>query len=211
MYIREYMKSPVITVAPNTLLDEALRLMHEKKVRRLPVVEGGKLIGLVTRRGLMEATPESPLPLSIWGAHYQLSRMKVRDIMITDLVTVTPDNTVEEATTIAERKKIGTLPVIDKTGNLVGILTVTDLHHLLTQVMGFGQSGVRLHIHDLGKTLHRQILRTMSDFPVDILSAFSVPLASGQEDFIVHLDTEEAEPIAEELKKLDLNVEIRKH
>ena len=211
MYIREYMKSPVITVAPNTLLDEALRVMHEKKVRRLPVVEGGKLIGLVTRRGLMEATPESPLPLSIWGAHYQLSKMKVRDIMITDLVTVTPDNTVEEATTIAERKKIGTLPVTDKEGNLVGILTVTDLHHLLTQVMGFGQSGARLHIHDLGKTLHRQILRIMSDFPIDILSAFSVPLADGQEDFIVHLDTEEAEPIAEELKKLGLRVEIRKH
>jgi len=211
VYIREYMKSPVITVAPNTLLDEALRVMHEKKVRRLPVVEGGKLIGLVTRRGLMEATPESPLPLSIWGAHYQLSKMKVRDIMITDLVTVTPDNTVEEATTIAERKKIGTLPVTDKEGNLVGILTVTDLHHLLTQVMGFGQSGARLHIHDLGKTLHRQILRIMSDFPIDILSAFSVPLADGQEDFIVHLDTEEAEPIAEELKKLGLRVEIRKH
>jgi acetoin utilization protein AcuB len=215
MYVREYMKTPVITVTPDTLLDDALRTMNQHHIRRLPVVVNGKLVGLVTRHGLQEATPPLPTPLSMWAAHYQLSRMKVRDIMITDVITVTPDSTVEEAAALLEQQKIGTLPVVDKDGNVVGILTGSDLLRLLTQVMGFGQKGVRLHILNLGSNKEirqRQIMAILSRHEVDVLSAFSVPLADvQQEDFIVHLDTEEAVEIVEELKKLGLKVEVREH
>lgn len=213
MYIREYMKTPVITVTPDTLLDDALKIMHEHHIRRLPVVDNGKLVGLVTRQGLREATPLSPMPLSIWGTHYQLSRMKIRDVMITDVITVTPDTTVEEAAVLGSQHKIGTLPVVDEKGNLVGIFTATDLFRLLTQVLGFGEKGMRLHILGSTKGIHQhQIMEILSKQQVDILSAFRVtPPGTQKEDFIIHLDTEEAEEIVGELKKLGLKVEMREH
>ena len=215
MYIREYMKTPIITVTPDTLIDDALRTMHQHHIRRLPVAVKGKLVGLVTRHALQETTPPSPTPLSTWGTRYQLSRMKVRDVMITDVITVTPDRTVEEAAALLEQQKIGALPVVDKDGNVVGILTGSDLLRLLTQVMGFGQKGIRLHILNMGsnkEVRQRQIMAILSEHEVDVLSAFTVPLAGTQgEDFIVHLDTEEAEEIVEELKKLGLKVDVREH
>ncbi|HUV56621.1 MAG TPA: CBS domain-containing protein [Dehalococcoidales bacterium] len=216
MYIREYMVTPVITVTPDTLIDDALRTMHQHHIRRLPVVDEGKLVGLLTRNGLREATPSSAIPLSIWGTHYQLSKMKVRDVMITDVITVTPDTSVEEASALVEKHRIGTLPVIDESKNLVGIITSTDLLHLMAQVLGFGQKGVRLHIFGCsGGTegvCHRRVMEVLSKHPIEILSAFPVKLADTErEDFIVHLDTEDAEPIVNELKKLGLEVEVRKH
>ncbi len=216
MYVREYMVTPVITVTPDTLIDDALRTMHQHHIRRLPVVDNGKLVGLVTRHGLREATPFPVIPLSIWGTHYQLSKMKVRDAMITDVITVTPDTTIEEASALVEKHKVGTLPVIDERKNMVGIITRTDLLHLMAQVLGFGQKGVRLHIFGCsGGTegvCHRRIMEVLSKHPIEILSAFPVKLAdTGQEDFIVHMDTEDAEPIVNELKKLGLEVEVRKH
>ncbi|MFC1952367.1 CBS domain-containing protein [Chloroflexota bacterium] len=213
MYIRDYMKTPVITVTKDTLVDDALRIMYEKKVRRLPVIEGGKLVGLVTRRLLSEAVPESPMPLSIWGAHYQLSKMRVQNVMKTDIITITPDTTVEAAATLAEQHKIGTLPVVDKKHNLVGIITGTDLYHLLTQVLGFGKTGVRLHIKAGTKDIQQlQILEIMIRHKVNVLSAFPTkPASTQQEGFIIHLDTKNAGAIVEDLKKLGLSVEEQSH
>ena len=135
MNVRDYMKSPVFTVTPDTLIDTALETMREKHVRRLPVVENGKLVGLVTRNIIREATPSSPTPLTLWGLHYQLSRMKVRDVMITDVIVVHPDDTIKEALTLSEKHRIGTLPVVDDNGSLVGILTSTDLVHVAAKLL----------------------------------------------------------------------------
>jgi acetoin utilization protein AcuB len=215
MYVREYMKSPVITVTPNTLLDEALRTMEEHSIRHLPVVKNRKLVGLVSRKLLREAIPSSPTPLSIWGMQYHMARMKVSDVMMTNVITISPDNTVEEVTTLGTQRRIGTLPVVDEKGNLVGILTRTDLYQLLTHVLGFGQKGTRLRILDVGDSKyihHQQIMKVLGNYQVDILSAFSVPLPGNkQEDFIIHVNTEKTEEIINDLRKLGLKVEMRKH
>ena len=135
MKVRDYMKSPVFTVTPDTLIDTALETMREKHVRRLPVVENGKLVGLVTRDRLREAIPSFPTPLTLWGLHYQLSRMKVRDVMITDVIVAHPDDTIKEVLALSEKHRIGTLPVVDDNGNLVGILTNTDLAHVVAKLL----------------------------------------------------------------------------
>jgi acetoin utilization protein AcuB len=135
MNVRDYMKSPVFTVTPDTLIDNALETMREKHVRRLPVVENGKLVGLVTRNIIREATPSPPTPLTLWGLHYQLSFMKVRDVMITDVIVVHPDDTIKEVLAISEKHRIGTFPVVDDNGNLVGILTSTDLLHIMSKLL----------------------------------------------------------------------------
>ena len=135
MKVRDYMKSPVFTVTPDTLIDNALGTMHEKHVRRLPVAKNGKLVGLVTRNMIAEAMPPSPAPLTLWGIHYELSRMKVRDVIITDVIVVHPDDTIKEALTLSEKHRIGTLPVVDDNGSLVGILTSTDLVHVAAKLL----------------------------------------------------------------------------
>ena len=135
MKVRDYMKSPVLTVTPDTLIDNALETMREKHVRRLPVVEDGKLIGLVTRNMIAEATPPSPTPLTLWGIHYALSCIKVRDVMRTDVITVRPDDTIKDIVALSGKHEIGTFPVVDKNGNLVGILTNTDLLHIMARLV----------------------------------------------------------------------------
>jgi acetoin utilization protein AcuB len=135
MKVRDYMKSPVFTVTPDTLIDNAMETMREKHVRRLPVVENGKLVGLVTRNTIREAAPSPSTALTLWGLHYQLSCMKVRDVMITDVIVVHPDDTIKEVLTISEKHRIGTFPVVDANGNLVGILTNTDLIHIMTKLL----------------------------------------------------------------------------
>jgi acetoin utilization protein AcuB len=135
MNVREYMKRPVFTVTPEDLISSALETMREKHVRRLPVVENGKLVGLVTRDLIREAVPTTPEPLTLWGLHYELSRMKVRDVMLTDVVAVHPDDTIKEVVALSERHRIGTFPVVDDNGSLVGILTNTDLLHIIAKLL----------------------------------------------------------------------------
>jgi acetoin utilization protein AcuB len=135
MNVRDCMKSPVFTVTPDTLIDNAIDTMRKKHVRRLPVVENGKVVGLVTRNLIVEAAPSPPMPLTLWGLHYQLSCMKVKDVMITDVIVVHPDDTIKEVVAISEKHRIGTFPVVDDNGNLVGILTNTDLLHILAKLL----------------------------------------------------------------------------
>ena len=135
MNVRDCMKSPVITVTPDTLIDNALETMREKHVHRLPVVENGKLVGLVTRNIIGDTIPSSPAPLTLWGIHYALSCMKVRDVMITDVIVVHPDDTIKEVLVTSEKHRIGTFPVVDANGNLVGILTNTDLLHIMAKLL----------------------------------------------------------------------------
>jgi len=214
MYVREYMKTPVITVTPDTLLDDALNTSQQHQVRRLPVVDNGKLVGLVTRHILRHASlPSSDTGLSTYGRRYHFTRMKVRDVMITNMITVRSDTTLKEAAILAEEQQIGALPVVDKHSNLVGMITHTDLNHLLAQLLGFEQEGTRLYILGLDgpKDIRRyQIVEILSNYRVVILSAFSVtPLVTRQENFIIHLDTERIRDIVGEIRKLGLEVEIR--
>lgn len=215
MYIREYMKSPVITVKPDTLLDEALRTMAENNIRRLPVTDDGKLVGLLTRQTLRQATlSTSIVPLSSFGMRHQLLRMKVKDAMITDIVTVTPDTTLEEAALLAEKRQIGTLPVIDKQGNLVGLVTTTDFNNLTAQLLGFGKEGSRIYVSGLGDyddARRSQIMEILVNQKIPVRAIFNVlPPATKQQQLIIHLTANITDETTAELKKLGLGIEVRK-
>ena len=214
MYVREYMTTPPITVNPDTLLDEALMIAQEHRIRRIPVVDDGKLVGLVTRQTLRQASLSTSVrPMSTFGMRYQLLRMKVRDIMITNVITVSPDTTLEEAVTLAGKHQIGTLPVVDDEGNLIGMVTNTDINNLTSQLLGFGQQGIRLCISGLSgpKDIRRyQILEILSKYKAGVLSAFNVTVpVSQQKCFIVLLDSKDPKPIVDDIEKLGLKLEVR--
>jgi acetoin utilization protein AcuB len=133
-------------VEPGMPVTKAQRLMAVDRIRHLPVLKEGKgLVGLVTRDALNRALPSELSSLSIWEINYQLAHIKVRDVMVKKVITVTEQVTVEEAAQIMIDKKIGSLPVM-RSGELVGIATDIDLLEALSSLMGWRQPGVRVTV-----------------------------------------------------------------
>lgn len=143
MLIKERMSKPVITITPDTSVQEALRIMRENKIRRLPVVEGKKLVGIVTERDLLYASPSPATTLSIQEMHYMLSKLKVREIMKYPVITVDENAPLEEAARLMADNKIGGLPVTSD-GELVGIITESDLFKVFTEMMAAREEGIRV-------------------------------------------------------------------
>ena len=144
MLVRERMSTKPVTITADVPITEALRIMRQNQVRRLPVLdEAGKLIGIVSEKDLLYASPSPATSLSIYEMHYMLSRLQVTELMTADPVTVTPDTLLEEAALIMADSKIGGLPVV-KDGNLVGIITETDIFKVFLELLGAREKGLRL-------------------------------------------------------------------
>ncbi len=126
MRVREIMQKEVVTLGLEDSLDVAEDIMTLGRVRHLPVVAGDRrLVGLVTQRDLLKASVASVLALSRSVEHDWLKAIPVRLVMSTELLTVSPEDTMEEAVGLMISKKFGCLPVVDG-GKLVGLLTETD-------------------------------------------------------------------------------------
>lgn len=136
MYVKHHMSSPALTITADTPFQDALKLMHERKIRRLPVVDrNGKLLGIVSERDLLHAAPSPATSLSVWELNYLLWKLTVKDLMATKVLTVTPDALLQEAATIMLEKKIGGLPVVDPDQHVVGVITETDIFKALVDML----------------------------------------------------------------------------
>jgi acetoin utilization protein AcuB len=129
-FVKDWMTPDPVTIDPHTTLPEANRLMKECNIRRLPVVEKGKLVGIITLSDIREASPSQATALSIYELNFLLARLTVGEIMTRDPVTVTPDTSIEAAARLMLEHKIGSLPVIDN-ARLLGIITESDIFRLL--------------------------------------------------------------------------------
>ena len=127
MLIKDWMTTSVLTIDENTSVMRATRMMKENKVRRLPVLSHGKLVGMITDRDLKEASPAKTNSLDIHELHYLLAEMKVKDVMTPKLVSLDYKETLEKAAIIMLQNKISGLPVMDEHDNLVGLLSETDV------------------------------------------------------------------------------------
>lgn len=151
MFVQNRMSSPAITVSPDTPFQEALRLMREHKFRRLPVVNAEKkLVGIVSERDLLHAAPSPATSLSVWEMNYLLSKLKVEQLMIGRVVTVTPGTPLEEAAQLMVENKIGGLPVVDAGRHVLGVITETDIFKAFVEMLGSGRPGVRLTLQVYG-------------------------------------------------------------
>ncbi|MGZ3606134.1 MAG: CBS domain-containing protein, partial [Thermodesulfobacteriota bacterium] len=126
MRIRDMMTKNPMTVDSETLVIDAQKIMKENNIRRLPVVDKGKLLGIITKHDLLEASPSPATSLSVHELNYLLSKMKVKEIMKKNPVTLAPDTPFEEALKIGQDKRIGSFPVVEN-GKLVGIATESDI------------------------------------------------------------------------------------
>jgi acetoin utilization protein AcuB len=128
--VRDWMTEKLITITPQTTLPEVQRIMFAHKIRRLPVMNLGKLVGIVTLGDVREAKPSDATTLSIYELNYLMDGVTAKDFMTPNPITIAPDSIIAEAARLMLERKIGGLPVVDN-GNLVGIITETDFCLLL--------------------------------------------------------------------------------
>ena len=140
MFVKEWMTADPQTVTAKTPVMEAMQILREGGFRRLPVVENGKLAGIVTDRDLKEATPSKATTLSVYELNYLLSKLTVKDVMKKPVRSVEPDDPIETAALIMEEHKVSGLPVV-KNGAVVGILTITDMLGTFVEVLGLREGG----------------------------------------------------------------------
>lgn len=144
MLVKDRMSKPPITVRENVGVEEALRLMHSEDVRRLPVVDKhGKMLGIVSELDLLKVSPSPATSLSVYEIPYLMAKIKMKDVMTKDVITVTEDTPLEEAARVMADNKIGGLPVM-RDGKLVGIITETDLFKTFLEMLGGREEGVRI-------------------------------------------------------------------
>ena len=145
MFVGERMSRPVISVSPDDPINEVLAMFRNEHIRRAPVMKDGKLVGIISDRDLLNASPSSVTTLSVWELNYLISKVKVKDVMTKKVITVNADIPIEEAARIMADKKIGGLPVVSS-DKVVGMITETDLFKTLLELMGARQKATRVTV-----------------------------------------------------------------
>ncbi len=137
MKVRHWMTQNPITVKPGTSVGEAGRLLKEHRIRRLPVVDRGEVVGIVTQRTLLEAAPSQATTLSVHELNYALANLTVGEVMRRDPICVSPEDSMIEVVMLGHEKRIGSFPVVER-GHLVGIVTVTEIFRAFVAIFANG-------------------------------------------------------------------------
>lgn len=176
MLVANWMSKNIITVDENASMHDAMKLLKENDIRMLPVMKKGKLVGIVTDRDLKRASASDATTLEIHELLYLLTRIKVKNIMTKEVITVPPDFTVEETALVLQENKISGAPVVDSKGKLVGTITQTDLFRVLISLTGVAKGGIQfgLQIEDRPGSIKEvaDIIRKFGGRMVSILSSY---------------------------------------
>lgn len=200
MIVSKRMTANPTTITSTMTVVDALQLMRSNKFRRLPVVDNGKLVGIVTDRDLREVSASPATSLSVFELNYLLAKMQVKDIMTKKIVTISPDATVEEAALLMYNNKIGGLVVVDPTQAVVGILTETDIFKAFVDAMGLPQGKTRLSIlipDRLG--VINDISGVFKEQGVSIGSFVSYPIEDGQYEIVIRADIKDVKTLTDQL------------
>jgi acetoin utilization protein AcuB len=212
MKIRDVMTWNVVTVSSDTPIMEARKIMDTHKIRRLPVVDKGKLVGMISKERIARSGPSPATSLSVWEINYLLAKMTVKEVMTKDVVTVHPDMTVEAAIALAQSKGVGALPVMED-HKLLGIATTNDFFYkILNPLLGIGEPGTRIIISGGTEAKSvQEIMEAVKKFGARIASFHSMPPVEGKEqDLCIHVDKEDATQLIKDLASKGYQAEIVK-
>ncbi len=203
MLVQNWMTRNPTTIQADTPFLEARLTLKEKRIRHLPVLDRGRLIGVVTERDLKEAAPSGATTLDVYEMNYLLTKMKIRDLIKQDPVTIKPENSVEKAALLMRDHKIGCLPVVDDAGTLVGLITETDLLGVMVEILGYNEKGTRIafEVPDSPEAC-QELVHVLRDFRLDLRSLVTCSLRTrpGYRDFVIRVKGEQVEALVKELK-----------
>lgn len=146
MLVKDRMTPDPICGHPDMSVTQAQELMRENKIRHLPIVDGeGTLAGLITQRSLLRALPSDVSSFSRFEISYVLAKIKARDVMVKEVLTISEDTAIEEAARVMADERIGCLPVMWD-NELVGIITDNDLFTTMVDLLGARRPGVRVTV-----------------------------------------------------------------
>jgi acetoin utilization protein AcuB len=211
MLVSDIMKTNVVSVSGSTSLIEAGRIMEAHNFRRLPVINEEELVGIITTDDL-DKLGSSQLPnYSFNELVYMRQKMTVEDVMRREVVTVSPETTVEAAVAIAQNKRVGSL-LVKKGNKIMGIVTTNDFFlGILNPLLGIGLHGSRIAVSDCSGGLDiEKITAVINSLKIGIINLFlSEPSSSGKHDLIVHLDTEDAAAALEAIRQIGFSAALR--
>ena len=216
MLVRDIMTKNVVTVPSNASIIQARRLLDSGKFRHLPVVEKGKLVGIVTADRLEKAFPTDASFGSVWefaDGLGTLSRTPVKRIMQPNVVTATPCMTVEEAVALAQDKKVGALVVVEGDNKIVGIVATNDFfYRIVNKVLGVGEPGSRIWVAGGGEgKAMEEIIAAINRQGLEIITLhiIAAPEAT-KKDIVIHINSHDVSQLVDELESKGYKVNLRK-
>lgn len=145
MFVKLRMTANPFTVGPDNTLPEAMALMDKHKIRHLPVLDGGRVVGVLSQGDIDAAGPSRATTFSAGEVNYLLNKLKVSKVMTRDPLTIAPDALIEEAALAMRDNKIEMLPVVEGT-RLVGVITESAILDAFIDILGFRDHGTRLWV-----------------------------------------------------------------
>lgn len=194
MFVGRRMKRDLVTVPPGASLSEAARLLKANRIHHLPVVEEGRLLGIVTDTDLRNATLRGAA-----GEEVGVPRA-VGEIMTRDVVTLSPEDTIDDAMLILSRQRLGALPVVDGV-RLVGIVAKTDVLSALIDTLDIEGVGVRLEVilpRDMGEVT--RLSAALGELPAEVRSLVLAPHGTEQYAAFVRVATIDASGVRDRLR-----------
>lgn len=129
--VKEWMTKRVISIIPATPISTAHQVMKEHGIRRLPVLDDGRMVGIITIGDVREASPSDATTLSIWELNYLWAQLTAEKIMTRKVLVVHPTTPILDAAELMLNQKVSGLPVVNAQGELVGMITESDIFKML--------------------------------------------------------------------------------
>ena len=178
MLVKHWMSKQVITIDANDSMNNAIHLLKKHNIKMLPVMKQGKLVGIVTDRDLKSASASEATSLEIHELLYLISKIKIKEIMTKNPVTVPLDYTIEEAAEVLLKHKISGVPVIDHYGSIVGTITQNDIFRTIISLTGVERKGIQfgLEVEDLPGSIKEvsDIIRQYGGRMASILTSYDM-------------------------------------
>jgi acetoin utilization protein AcuB len=195
MLVQDVMQTKLVTVTPETTLPEAFRLTGERGIRHLPVLDGDRLVGILSDRDLKRAMVSPATSLEAHGPNYLLDRLCVREFMTGAVITIGPMFPIEAAACRMVQEKIGALPVTDDE-RLVGLVTETDVLRLFVRALGASEPSSRLDVV-LGNRPHAlaEAVQVVEAAGADISSIMTLTKEGGFKEVALRVRTINPAPI----------------
>ena len=188
MAVKDFMTRKVVYISPETTVAHAADIMRAQELHRLPVIENDQLVGLVTEGTIAEASPSKATSLSIYEMNYLLNKTKIKDIMIRDVVTVSQFASLEDATYLMLKNKIGILPVVDNQ-QVYGVITDRDVFRAFLEISGYGEEGIRVRfITEDEVGVLEKIVHLIVEENLNISNPVNIPRKDGKVIIEVQID-----------------------